>query len=577
MRLRPTLLLLGLLGAAVPGLSQVAAPPGSAQRPGQVVSPRQASGARARDRAALPKGTALLRGTVVASDTGSPLRRAVVRLSAPDLRDTRVTSTDADGRFEFRELPSGRYQLSASKTGFVQLSYGQRQSYDPSRSLEFADGETVRNVTLSLPRAGVITGRLLDEFGEPVPDAAVQALRFQYSRGRRRLVPAGRFAQSNDIGVYRVFGLTPGQYFVSARATGFGPDRADPVTGFAPTYYPGTTNASEAQPVSVAVGQEVNADFQLVPARLARVRGTVIDSAGRPLTSGMLMLSQRLEGATLPAFGSNTGRVEDDGTFTLSAVPPGTYTLTAASSGRRGPAAGEDSERAAMPLTVFGEDLENVVVQTSRGLPIRGRIATDGGAAGFSPQQVGVQVESREQDEGPMSFGGRAEIRDDGTFEVLAFPGARLVRVTSVPDGWQLRRVLLGSEDVTDNGFELKAGQAPPSLRIVLTSQVTEISGTASDARGEAVRDFTVVIFPEDRALWDVPSERYVRWARSDQGGRYRAEGLPPGDYLAVAAEAIEDPRTLGPDAFDGLKAVATPVKLADGERKVVPLKLSAP
>ena len=176
-----------------------------------------------------------------------------------------------------------------------------------------------------------------------------------------------------------------------------------------------------------------------------------------------------------------------------------------------------------------------------------------------------------------MTSGGRAEVRDDGTFEAVAFPGARFLRVVSVPDGWQLRRVLLGTEDVTDTGFELKAGQAPPSLRVVLTSQVTEVSGTAADPRGEAVRDFTVVIFPEDRALWDVPSDRYVRWARSDQDGRYRAEGLPPGEYLAVAAEAIEDPRTMGPDAFDALRTLATPVRLAAGERKVVPLELVEP
>jgi hypothetical protein len=578
MRVRPTLLLIGLLGTVLSGLPQVTAPPGSAQRPGQAASPRQPGGSRPRDRGVLPKGTALLQGTVVAADTGSPLRRATVRLSAPAMRDGRVASTDASGRFEFRELPGGRYQLSASKTGFVQLSYGQRQPYDPSRSLEISEGETLRNVSLALPRAGVITGRVLDEFGEAVPDAMVQALRFQYARGRRRLVPAGRFAQSNDIGVYRVYGLAPGQYFVAARATGHGPDRAEDVTGFAPTYYPGTTNASEAQPVSVGVGQEVNAEFQLVAARLARVLGTVVDSAGRPLTSGTVSLTQRVEGASVPAFGGNTSRVDEDGSFTLSAVPPGTYTLTASSSGRRGPqAAGDEGERGVLPVTVFGEDIENIVVQTSRGLVLAGRITTDGGPAGFTPEQVGVQVESRDQDDGPMSFSGRADVQSDGSFELVVFPGARALRVTSVPDGWQLKRALLGGEDVTDTGFEVKPGQPLPSLRIVLTSQVTEIAGTVADARGDAVRDFTVVIFPEDRALWDVPSDRYLRWARSGKDGRYRAEGLPPGDYLAVAAESIEDPRTTGPEGLEALRAAATAVRLGDGERKVVPLKLSAP
>ena len=562
------------LGIAITASTQVTAPPDGTQRPGQVTGRGQAARARR------PTGTASLRGTVVTADTGAPLRRAHVRLSAPDLRDGRTTSTGASGEFEFRDLPAGRYQLSASKTGFVQLSYGQRLSSDPSRTLQLGDGETLRNVTLSLPRAGVITGRLVDEFAEPIPDVMVQAFRWQYVRGRRRLTPAGRFAPSNDIGVYRVFGLAPGQYFVSAhsRGVGMGPDRAEDAVGFAPTYYPGTASVSEAQPVSVAVGQEVTADFQLVPGRLARVRGSALDSTGRPLTSGSVSLALRVEGGWVSTFGGNADRIQDDGSFTLSGVPPGTYTLTASSSGRRGfGGPGEDGERGALPLTVYGEDLDNVVVQTSRAVPIRGRVITDEASATFSPQQVGVQLESRDQDEGPMYFTGRASVGDDGTFELPAFPGARFLRVTSLPDGWQLRRVLLGGEDVTDAGFEVKAGQAVPSLRVVLTSQVTELSGSVTDPRGETVRDFTVAVFPEDRALLELPSERYVRWARSDQDGRYRVEGMPPGDYLIVAAEGLEDPRTVGPDAFDGLKAQATPVRLADGERKVLPLKLASP
>jgi hypothetical protein len=521
-----------------------------------------------------------VRGTVVAADTGSPLRRAQVRLNATDQRDTRVTASDASGGFEFRDLPAGRYQLSASKTGFVLVSYGQRRSSDPSRPIQLSDGEARKDVTLSLPRAGVITGRVLDEFGEPIPDAMVQAFRLQHVRGRRRLMPAGRFAQSNDIGVYRVFGLPPGQYFVSAssRGVGTGPDRVEDVVGFAPTYYPGTTNVSEAQPVSVAVGQEVTADFQLVPGRLARVRGSVLDSNGRPLTSGSVSLALRTEGGWAAMFGGSADRIQDDGTFTLTGVPPGTYTLTASSTGRRGfGGPGEDGERATLPLTVYGEDLDNIVVQTSRGLPIRGRVTTENGTAPFSPQQVGLMLESRDQEEGPMSFAGRAEVREDGSFELTALPGTRVLTVTSIPDGWQLRRVELGSNDVTDSGFEVKAGEALPAMRVVLTGQVTEVSGTASDARGDTVRDFTVVLFPEDRALWEVPSERYVRWARSDQDGRYRVEGLPPGEYLAVAAETIEDPRTAGPDAFEGLRALALPVTLGVGERKVLPLKLVTP
>lgn len=580
MRWHRAFLSAAFLGVAVAAWPQVPPPSGSTPRPGEITGRSANPAARPRDRARRPAGTATLRGTVVAADTGAPLRRAQVRLSAPESRDGRVASTDGAGRFEFRDLAGGRYQLSASKTGFVQLSHGQRVPSDPSRTLQVGDGETLSNVALALPRAGVITGRLVDDYGEPMADVLVQAFRWQYVRGRRRLVPAGRFATSNDIGVYRVFGLAPGQYFVSAhsRGQGAGAERGEEAVGFAPTYYPGTPSASEAQPVSVSVGQEAAADFQLVPGRLARVSGTALDAAGRPLTSGTVSLTLRLEGGWVPAFGGNADRVQEDGSFTLSAVPPGTYTLTASSGGRRGSRdPGEDDERGTLPLTVYGEDVDNLVVQTTRGALVRGRVLAEDPSGTFPPQQVSLQLEARDQEDGPMSFSGRTSVAEDGTFEVRAFPGARFLRVASVPEGWQLRRVLLGGEDVTDAGFEVRPGQTVGPLRVVLTSQVTELSGTAADSLGETVRDFTVVVFPDDRSLQELPSERYVRWVRSGQDGRYRVEGLPPGEYLVVAGEELADPRTVGPDAFEDLRARAAAVAIGDGERKVVPLKVGSP
>jgi len=168
----------------------------------------QANGQPPRD-ARLATGHSAIRGRVLASDGGQPLRRATVRINAAELRVARTAFTDADGRYDFRDLPAGRYSISASKPTFVNWSYGQTLPNGPGKPIALSDNQTADNVDMRLLRGAVITGRVLDEFGEPVPNAAVTALRRQYQQGQSRLSPAGDRAQANDIGDYRIFGLAP--------------------------------------------------------------------------------------------------------------------------------------------------------------------------------------------------------------------------------------------------------------------------------------------------------------------------------------------------------------------------------
>ncbi len=186
-------------------------------------------------------GTAVLRGRIVAADTGQPLRKAQVRIFSPELRENRTTTTDVQGRYEFKELPAGRYTINANKGSYVTLSYGQTRPFEAGKPLEVQNGQTVERVDFSLPRGGIIAGRILDEFGEPMSDVQVAAQRYQYMQGRR-LLPAGRPAMTNDIGEFRVFGLAPGQYYLSANLRNGMMGDTDDRSGYAPTYYPGTAD-----------------------------------------------------------------------------------------------------------------------------------------------------------------------------------------------------------------------------------------------------------------------------------------------------------------------------------------------
>src|SRR5262245_7113477 len=162
--------LLATLVAGSPASAQggfAGQPPGPGQGPR--FPPRAQTG---RQQADLPPGTSVLKGQVIAADSGAPIRRAQVRVASLDARDSRVIATDAQGRFEIRELPAGRYTMTASKGGFVTLQYGQRRPSESGTPIELGDNQMVDKLMIALPRGGVIGGRIVDEFGEPVANAS---------------------------------------------------------------------------------------------------------------------------------------------------------------------------------------------------------------------------------------------------------------------------------------------------------------------------------------------------------------------------------------------------------------------
>ena len=124
--------------------------------------------------------------------------------------------TDNQGRYEFKDLPAGRFGVSVSKSGYVTMQYGQNRPFEPGKPIELADAQVLEKADVALPRGGVLAGRVIDESGEAVADADVTAMRMQFQNGTRHLVQTGRNAMTNDLGQFRIYGLPPGDYFVSA-------------------------------------------------------------------------------------------------------------------------------------------------------------------------------------------------------------------------------------------------------------------------------------------------------------------------------------------------------------------------
>ena len=185
------------------------------QQGGQQGQGRQGQPARDTAAQAQQTGTGGITGSVVSADAGRPVRRARVTLSGGDLRSAKAAVTDDQGAFVFADLPAGRFTLSASKPGYVNATYGQKKPGRPGTPIQLADGQKLTNLKMPLPKGGVLTGIVLDENGEPTPGTQVTAFRYEMRTGERRLAQAGN-DQTDDRGMYRIYGLLPGDYVVRA-------------------------------------------------------------------------------------------------------------------------------------------------------------------------------------------------------------------------------------------------------------------------------------------------------------------------------------------------------------------------
>ena len=571
--MKNVLLLPLLIGVTITSLLEQApqVPPApQVVTPGEPVTPP-----RAGPRPATPeKGTAIIRGTV-SSDDGSPVRRAEVRAAMVDFSRVFLTASDAEGRFELPDLPAGRYALSASRTGYLSPGAAGYQNVPPAIRLEVADRQEVGNVQLLLSKGAVITGRIVDDLGDPAMHVEVQALRFAYRDGVRQLSrPQGALSGSqrtDDLGQFRLFGLASGEYFVTAT-----PQRPFPISGpqlpprqgAALTYFPGTQDIAEARRVRVVAGKETGPiSFALGTTRLARIRGQAFSASGTPLI-GSVSIDHR-DPIAGRGFGSGSS-AGPEGSFEFTSLSPGVYILTA----KDGDGRTTTSEQGSIRITVAGEDIEGLTIFTAKEAILRGRIVTDDDSPlpqSFRLARINAEAMDPAEESGPPQG---AQVNEDGAFEIKGLFGRRRFLMSRVSD-WQMRATRVNGEDVIDTGIEFKSGQVIEDVEIVVSRNATTLGGTVTDRLGQPVARATVVLFIEEERQW-TPRSRFVRMGVTGETGSFRVNGAPPSDlYLAVAVTGIEDGQWLDPEFLRSVKHLGTRVRLADGESKMVELKVA--
>jgi 5-hydroxyisourate hydrolase-like protein (transthyretin family) len=523
-------------------------------------------------------GTARIAGQILDAVSGKPIRNArLLLLPVEGQRITNWTRTNSQGRFEYTSLQARRYTLRAEADRFVTLEYGQKRPGETGGQIQLRDGEDFR-ADINLPRASALAGTLLDEFGDPAPNVLVQVAQRVYAAGRHRLMPMGGRLQgvpTDDRGRYRVSGLAPGDYFVAALSGAYTEQNA--VGGFAPTYFPGTSDAAAATPVTVTFAADsANTTFALSPAKTLSVSGTMVDAQGKPVAGrGTLWLAtpDRLKKMD---FNLARGVTTPDGRFVLRNVPQGSYTIQGFGpppADYKGPMNLGAMPFGWAPVTVGDSDLDDVVLKVTDGTFLRGKIVLDDSSAPPpTGQQVRVTAIPIEFDSAPVGGGPPpSETRADLTFEVAKLNGMRRLFVNVSSPGWALKKITLNDLDITDAPVDFRTKDVE-GVEVLLTPKVSRITGTVSDDKGP-VTDYAVVIFSSDPTKW-IDRSRFVVMGRPTQQGAFDLRGVPPDDYLAIAMPNVVANEWMDPEFLQQLRVNATSFVLTEGESRTLALKL---
>ena len=509
-----------------------------------------------------PRETSVIEGFVVGLGSGEPLAKAQVILRPErGRRPVFGALADSGGRFRVANIRPGSYRLHVERDGYVDQQYGQVSPARPGTVLLLEPGQEVKDVVISLVPTGAISGRIFDENGEPIEGATVRVLWYNYVDGEK-VLSRSRSANTNDLGEYRLYWLIPDKYYVSATyedrfrelrtlreavaaaaplaPPGSGTPRAAPAPMpetlaqiFVATYYPGVYDPLSASPISVDPGVEIRAiNFTLLPTRARAVRGTVVGpfSPEESVSPNVIIVPRGgviRNRINFPRNRDRNNRRRRDGSFELTGVAPGSYTVAAIlRMGRQG-RGNRPLFTGFVDIEVRDEDVEDLVVPVEPGIQIAGQVLVDESANEINVSRLRVRLE-------PMiglPIGeANARVDDDGSFVVNNVPRApHRVSVTGLPADAYVASARVGGQDVLTSGVTVVPDM--PGLEFWISGSGARLDGTV----GVGDAPFTgaqVVLIPDDPARTDL-----YEVASADQYGRFSMRGIAPGNYRVFAWE----------------------------------------
>lgn len=541
-----------------------------------------------------PAGLLTLEGQAVALGPNTPVphARIVVAKVGGSVDDYRTSVADANGRFVFRDLAAGNYRVFTERQGYLRGEYGRSVASGNGTPVWLVEGQATR-ITVTMIPTGAISGRVLDD-GRPARGVLVRAMRASFFDGRRTLNMAD-YARSDDLGEYRLFGLAPGTYYVTAAppdgpriegdtyvvptipsnanrnqrqvrtaaAEALAKDLVDAAALdnriFVPVFFPGTTDEPSAAAIEVQGGRTVTGiDLTVARSPIVRVRGRVVDAAtGQPVPNVSVGVAPQ-EGRTITIASSI---VDASGSFDLAAVPPGRYDLVARTTTTNVRLSGT------IAIDVRDRNVENVTIAMTPGTTIRGRVTFTGVPAGTAAPSSFVQLNRM-----PNYTGYSVPLQPDGTFTIENVEaGEYRTRIAAGRRGFlAAESARLGADDVTGRTFRVGPEHANTPLELVFSLAAGAIDVLVTDGRQRPVQSATVALVPD--APQRNQSARY-RSASTDEFGKLRFDDVLVGAYRLFTEDV--DPSTWqDPDVIRRFESRGTRVRVVENARQTVTVRM---
>jgi hypothetical protein len=465
-----------------------------------------------------------LSGVTVALEAPMNLGSGALNTQRPPV----TAKTDSNGFYRLTGIAAGYYLVWPRAMAYVMPSEG--VSGRAGKTVNLSDGEQVEAVDFALAPGGVITGKITDHLGGPVIAQRVSLRRYTAdNRTAPVLSPTSgqSMFETDDRGIYRLFGLQAGLYILSVGAEGVSRTNK----AYARTFYPGVNDEKEAKTIKVIEGGETtDIDIKLPrPEKLYEAKGRVVDAgAGRPLAGVQISYSSLNDGPGGGATGMAAEPTDAQGEFVIQGLPAGKYAALMRTD------SGSEYYSDPTQFEIHEGAVEGLEVKAYRCASISGVVVIEGASDPEILKHVtDVKIDvfpSQSQRLQTPFFGSSQMARSDGAFRLDGLrPGANRISASDTGRNLSLRlaRVERDGADIRES-IELAAGEQVVGLKVVMAYGSGVIRGQVAVSNGTLRPDLQLLV---SAMRLNAVSGMSARPAQVDARGKFVIEGLAPGEY----------------------------------------------